>query len=310
MKFLEQSFDRQNQFWKYLVVILVALFGGQILGSIPLIGVMMYKSIASGGSIALNPDNFMDFTVFGISKNWGLFLMMLPFVATLLLAIVLIRVLHKRSFAQTVNGTRKIRINRCLTGVAVWSVLMVIEFLVSYFLNPGDYRLQFNLSAFIPLLLISVFLVSIQSTAEEFLFRGYLTQGVAGWTKSRWLAILIPGLLFGLMHSFNPEIKQFGFLIAIPEYVFWGLLFGLIVVLDDGIELAIGMHVANNVLSSLFITHSFSALQTDAVFVMTNPTISIKDIIGFVIMGMIALAFFTRKYKWNFNILNQKVVNS
>ena len=310
MKFLEQSFDRQNQFWKYLVVFLAAFIGGQILGGIPLLGVMIYKSIASGGHIALNPDNFMDFTVFGISKNWGLFLLMIPFAAILFLSIVLIRLLHKRSFTQTVNGTRKIRIKRCLVGAAVWGILLVIDLMSSYLLHPENYRLQFNLSAFIPLLFVSVIMVSIQSTAEEFLFRGYLTQGVAGWTKSRWLAILIPGILFGLMHGINPEVKEFGFWIAMPEYVFWGLLFGLIVVLDDGIELAIGMHVANNVFSSLFITHKASALQTDAVFEMTNPTMSVKDVIGFVIIGMIALAFFAWKYKWNFKILNHKITNT
>ena len=308
MKFLEQSFDRQNQFWKYLIVFLAALIGGQILGAIPLIGVMIYKAIASGGAIHLNPKNIMDFTVFGISKNLGFFLVMLVPVVTLLLSIVLIKALHKRSFAETVNGKQKVRISRILVGAAVWGVLMTIYLFADYyFLDAGNYRLQFNLSAFIPLLLVTVILVPIQTTSEEFLFRGYLAQGVAGWTKSRWLAFLIPGVLFGLMHSFNPEVKEFGFWISMAQYLFFGLIFGLIAVLDDGIELSVGMHAANNVFLSLFVTNYASVLQTDAVFEQLR-VIPAKETISVVVLGMIALAFFAWKYKWNFKILNHKII--
>ena len=308
MKFLEQSLDKQNQFWKYLVVFLVAFIGGQILGIIPLFGVGIYKIIANGGAVAMNPKNFMDFTALGISKNWVLFLIMLSPIVTLLLSIVLIRGLHKRSFAETVNGTRKIRINRCFIGAAVWGALMVIYNFGDYLLNPGNYHLQFNLSAFIPLLLISVVLIPIQTTSEEFFFRGYLSQGFAGWTKNRLLAILIPGLLFGLMHSFNTEVKEFGFWISMSQYVFFGLLFGFIAVLDDGIELTMGMHAANNVFLSLFITNYASTLQTDAVFNQLR-VIPAKDTISLIFIGIIAFAFFTWKYKWNFKIFNQKIIN-
>jgi membrane protease YdiL (CAAX protease family) len=195
-----------------------------------------------------------------------------------------------------------------LTGAAVWGILMAIYLFGDYFINPENFRLQFNLSAFIPLFLISVILIPVQTTSEEFLFRGYLAQGFAGWTKSRWLAILIPGLLFGLMHSFNPEIKEFGFGISMSQYVFFGLLWGLIAVLDDGIELAMGMHAVNNVFLSLFVTHHASALQTDAVFEQLHIE-PIKDLISLIIMGVIAFAFFAWKYKWNFKILNYKIIN-
>jgi membrane protease YdiL (CAAX protease family) len=309
MKFLERSFDQQNQFWKYVLVFLGAFIGGQILGAIPLYCVIVAKMISSGGAIAFNPNNMMDFTVFGISKNLGVFLMMLPFVATLILTIVLIKVLQKRTFSETVNGRKKIRINRCLTGAAVWGILLAIYLLGDYLINPGNYVLQFDLVKFIPLLFISVLLIPLQTTSEELLFRGYLAQGVAGWTKSRWLAILIPSLLFGLIHSFNPEVKEFGFWTAMPQYIFFGLSFGLIAVLDDGIELPIGMHAANNVFSSLFITFKSSALQTNAVFEQQNINPG-KETIVLIITGMIAIAYFAVKYKWNFNILNKKVASS
>ena len=308
MKFLERAFDQQNQIWKYLIVFLVAFYGGQFLGSIPLFGVMMYKVITSGGNVRLNLDNFANFSGYGISNNLALFLLLFAFVVALLLAILLIKILHKRSFAETVNGTRKVRIKRCFTGAAVWGVLLVVFFLIDYLFNKENFRLQFNLSAFIPLLFISVIMLTIQSTCEEFIFRGYLTQGVAGLTKNRWLAILLPALLFGLVHSFNPEIKEFGFWIMMAQYVFLGLLFGVVSVLDDGIELAIGMHVINNILGALLATNSASALQTDAIFEEFN-IVPVQGLIGVIILGIISFAFFAWKYKWNFKILNQKIIN-
>jgi hypothetical protein len=137
-------------------------------------------------------------------------------------------------------------------------------------------------------------------------FRGYLTQGIAGWTKSRWLAILIPGILFGLMHVANPEINEFGFWQAMPNYILFGLLFGLISILDDGIELAIGIHAINNIFTCLTTTYSASALQTDALFHVQHVDPA-SAFIPFIIICGIAVAYFAVRYKWNFKILNQKV---
>ncbi len=306
MKFLERAFDQQNQFWKYLLTFLGSFFGGQIIGCIPLFFILIVKVASSNGDIALNPDNMMDFTGLGISKNWSLFLMMLAPACCLLLLILLVKAFHKRTFSETVNGTKKIRTNRCLMGALVWGILMVIYLVADHIINPGNYNLQFNLTKFIPLLFISIILIPLQTTFEELLFRGYLAQGVAVWTKNRWLAILIPGFIFGLIHSFNPEVKEFGFWATMPQYIFFGLLFGFVAVLDDGIELSMGMHAVNNVFLSLFITSKSSVLQTDAVFEQININPS-KETLVLVIMGIIAVIYFAWKYKWNLGILNTKI---
>ena len=64
-------------------------------------------------------------------------------------------------------------------------------------------------------------------------------QGIGAWTKSRWFTLILTSVMFGLMHSFNPEIKAYGFWLTMPQYILFGLLFGIITVLDDGIELAL-----------------------------------------------------------------------
>ena len=306
MKFLERAFDHQNQWWKYLIVFVAGFIGGQMVGSIPLTAIIIYKMIASGGTIMPNPENMMDFTVFGISKNVSLLLIMLPFIASLIVTVGLIKVLHKRTLAETVNGTNKIRFERLSIGFGVWFALMAVYLIGDYLINPDNFVLQFDIVNFIPLFLISILLIPLQTAYEEILFRGYLAQGVATWTRNRLLAILLPGLFFGLIHIFNPEVKEFGFWLAMSQYVFFGLLFGFVAVLDDGIELSVGMHAANNIFLSLLITNKSSALQTDAVFEQLNLN-PVKDALSLVVIGVIAVAYFAYKYKWNVGILMKRI---
>ncbi|GHT36250.1 abortive infection protein [Bacteroidia bacterium] len=306
MNFLTRSFDHQNQWWKYLLVVLAGFGGGQMVGSIPLIGIVAYKMIASGGAIMFNPENMADLTVFGLSKNVGLLLMLLPFVVSLAVTILLINVLHKRTFAETVNGTKRLRYKRFGAGFVVWLGLMAVYFAGDYFLNPDNFVLQFDIAKFLPLLLISVLLIPLQTAYEELLFRGYLAQGVAVLTRNRILAFVIPAVLFALLHSFNPEVTTFGFWLAMSQYLFFGLLFGLVAVLDNGIELSIGMHTANNLFLSLMLTSKTSALQTDAVFEQLSLNAG-KDTLLLIVMGVLATVFFAWRYKWDFGILAKKI---
>jgi len=306
MNFIERAFDHQNQWWKYLIIIIAGFFGGQLLGVIPLVVVMISKAIASGGAIAFNTENMADLTVFGISKNAGLLLLLLPFVVSLIITVWLIKVLHKRTFKETVNGTNKLRFGRIGVGFGVWVALIAVYSIGDYLINPDNFVLQFDVAKFIPLLLISFLIIPLQTTSEEILLRGYLTQGIAALTRSRLLAIILPGVIFGLLHSFNPEVKEFGFAIAMSQYITFGLLFGLVAVMDDGIELAIGMHAANNIFMSLFVTSKSSVLQTDAVFEQLNLN-PMKDALSLIVVSIIAVVYFAYKYKWDFRILTKKI---
>ncbi|MDR3260880.1 MAG: CPBP family intramembrane metalloprotease, partial [Tannerella sp.] len=124
--------------------------------------------------------------------------------------------------------------------------------------------------------------------------------------KSRWLAWVIPSLIFAFLHIGNPEVAKFGFLLSMSEYLFFGLFFGLIAILDDGIELSMGMHAANNLFLSLFITHSASALQTDAVFYMKEID-PVTDLLSLIIISSIAFVFLHQKYKWRLGAMNEKL---
>ncbi len=59
-----------------------------------------------------------------------------------------------------------------------------------------------------PYLLAALLLIPLQTSAEEFFFRGYLLQGSRRLTKN-WLVLsLLNGVLFTLPHLGNVEVEK------------------------------------------------------------------------------------------------------
>jgi membrane protease YdiL (CAAX protease family) len=105
-------------------------------------------------------------------------------------------------------------------------------------------------------------------------------------------------ILFGLMHAFNPEIKKFGFFTMIPQYIVFGLIFGIITILDDGIEAAMGAHTANNVFLCIMVTNESSALQTNALYEQFNihPWI---EFAGLILTGIVFILILKMIFRWD-----------
>jgi membrane protease YdiL (CAAX protease family) len=307
MNYLENILDTDNSFWKYIVVCVVTFIAMQLIGAIIIIIAIAAYLFSYKGAIDMevfsNLNNLYDT---GLSENFILVLMFIPFVVGIITIWLLVEKMHKRTFSMTVNGRRSIRWEHIFTGFLFWFLLMFVFCEINYIADPNNFVLQFDVCKFIPLLIIVLLFIPFQVTFEEFVFRGYLAQGIAAWTKNRWLVICIPGLLFGLAHYQNNEVVENGFWATMPQYIILGLFFGLLAVLDDGIELSIGIHAANNIFACLCITNSSSSLRTSAIFNQrtVNP---VSETIALLVAISLATLFFYKKYKWNFHILNEKV---
>jgi membrane protease YdiL (CAAX protease family) len=150
-------------------------------------------------------------------------------------------------------------------------------------------------------------LIPFQAAFEEILFRGYLMQGFASLVKNRWFPVIMTSILFGLLHSFNPEVKEFGFFTMIPQYIAFGLIFGIITILDDGIEAAMGAHSANNIFLCIMVTSESSALQTPALYQQytIHPWMELS---AFVVLGILFILIMKMIFKWdNFSALFGKI---
>ena len=108
-----------------------------------------------------------------------------------------------------------------------------------------------------------IFLIPIQTSWEEYVFRGYLMQGFATLFRSRWGALLLTSFVFGSLHLFNPEVEKLGYGVMI-YYIGTGLFLGILTLMDEGIELALGFHAANNLTTALLVTSSWTAFQTES----------------------------------------------
>ena len=307
MKHLERALQGKNGIGRYILMAIIVMVVAQI-AAFPLFLILLPSILSNGGNIGDLPAALQNPSDWGISSNLLLLVMMVTFVIMYFLFALLVKPLHGRTVRETINGRRKIRWDRIRMGIIVWGIIILADTAISLLLSsPTEYEFRFNVAALIPLLLIVLIILPFQTSIEELLFRGYLAQGVARWTKSRWWALIIPSVLFALMHIANPEVKEYGFWLSMPQYLIMGLMLGLISILDDGIELALGIHFINNGLTALLVTHKASALQTDALF-LYHEMDPVASLISISIAGVLLVLILQRIYKWDFGIMNRKVL--
>ena len=293
--FLSAPFSGKNAFWRYFIGVIVPLAVSNIVGAIPLAVVMIGYSL--DGSAVPMKGGMPDFQLMGIDPNIGFVLMLFPFILGFLTFVWVIKPLHGRNFNTVVNGGRKVRWGRMMVSALVWLLISALWFFYSVRSDPGNFILSNTTSTLLILAVLAVVLIPIQAAFEEVLFRGYLMQGFAVLARNRWVPIVVTSVLFGLMHSLNPEVKEFGFLTMMPQYIFFGMVFAVLTMLDDGIEIAIGAHAANNAFLSVFLTHKDSALQTTAMYeqIEIHPW---SEFGGLVVMSVIFVAIMAIIFRW------------
>ena len=293
--FMTAPFRGKNAFWRYFLGVIIPFLASNILGAIPLLIVML--SHASDGTGIPQKGGMPDFEMMGIDLNVGFALTVFPFLLAFLSIIFLVKPLHGREFSTVMNGGRKVRWGRIMVSAMVWIIISGLWLLYSVKSDPGNFSLNNTTRTLLILAVLSVVLIPFQAAFEEILFRGYLMQGFAVLFRNRWVPIIVTSVLFGLMHSLNPEVKEYGFLTMMPQYIFFGLVFAVLTMLDDGIELAIGAHAANNVFLSIFLTHKDMALQAPAMYeqVEIYPW---KDFGGLIVISMAFIAVMAIVFRW------------
>jgi membrane protease YdiL (CAAX protease family) len=180
--------------------------------------------------------------------------------------------LHQRSALSLINAN-KIRWKRIVWAMGCFGSILLFLELANWLCNPSLYQFSFNSATFFQFMVISLVLIPFQAAAEELLMRGYYLQGIAWATKRPWIAVIITSVFFGLLHLANPEIEEFGWPF-IFGYIFMGIAAGIMTIMDDGTELAIGLHIVNNLYSAIIVSFTSSSLQTNTLFFIKdyNPT--------------------------------------
>ena len=291
--FIEQGIKKENEFWRYIlgsVVVILASFIGQI----PL-GLVIFVDAFKKGDMPTTQDDMMKY----LNSNLSLFLMLLSFAFALYGLYLVIKYFHRQTFLSVTTSRNKVDWNRIFFSFGVWTIFTVVSTVAVFYLEPTEMVWNFKPIPFMILVLISVVMIPIQTSTEEYVFRGYLMQGFGNLAKNRWFPLMMTSLIFGGMHYFNPEVAKMGNLVMV-YYIGTGLFLGIITLMDDGMELALGFHAANNLIGALLVTSDWSDLQTNSIFKdVSDPSLGFDVLLPVVLVFPIMLYVFSKKYNWN-----------
>ena len=139
----------------------------------------------------------------------------------MIIAVCLVVILlHHRSPITLIGG---FRIATVQFFKAMRNLLPYIALLAIFAFMAEDLQPNLTLGLWLSILPLTLLFLLVQVSAEELVFRGYLQSQLAalGVHKSIW--ILLPAILFGLMH-YDPIIMGS----AAPWVVIWAILFGVL----------------------------------------------------------------------------------
>mgnify|MGYP000300505275 FL=1 len=293
--YIKQAFKNKHDWWLYLAglaLIVIAVILGQIPHTVALISKALQSGVELGG---LDPNKMMQL----LESNLNLFLMLLSFAVGLLGLFIVVKFLHKQSITSLTTSRSKIDWKRFWFAFLFWGFISVIMIMIDYQSSTENYVFNFELKPFLILVAIAVIFVPLQTSFEEYLFRGYLMQGIGVICKNKWVPLTVTSVLFGMLHLANPEIDKLGYILLV-HYIGTGFFLGIITLMDEGLELALGFHAANNLFTALLVTADWTAFQTNSIFRdISEPDIGAFEIFSSVLIIYPILIFiFAKVYKW------------
>ena len=247
MNYIQQANKGKNEPWMFLLTFL--LTAGLFIYSL-----VIFLFFSDGIDLVEQQQMLFELVP---SKNFWLAFNLLPFAFLLGLLFLLVKKLHQRSILSLTTSRKKVDWSRVFFSFSLIVLITLVSFCISYYNDPSEVVLQLDPLKFGILVVISLLFFPFQIGLEEYLFRGYMMQHLGVLLKNRWMPLCITSILFGVFHSANPEVGEMGYMIMV-FYIGTGLLLGIMTLMDDGLELALGFHLGNNLLAATLVTSDWS----------------------------------------------------
>ncbi|RCK72559.1 MAG: hypothetical protein ANABAC_1907 [Anaerolineae bacterium] len=250
--YLHQVQNGKNQWWRYLVGIVTILLIWQVGAGFLIVPIL----IQNQGNLPEKPEpvSFSLFLLgfaFLLFGTWGVN-----------------RILHGRSVRSLTTGLERIHWKRIFFAAGIWMVAVSLVAVVEAVMFPGRYVMNANPAAVLPYFLLGLILIPLQTSAEEFFFRGYLLQASGLLLRNPLLLALLNGILFTLPHLFNPEVEVMGLALSAAFYAAMGFFLALLTLRSQGLELALGIHAGNNFFTAVFANYVTTALPSESLFLI------------------------------------------
>lgn len=284
-----------NSFFSFILSLLL-IFGFYVLTSLP----FTLFSLMNG----MDQESISQY-----QGPLGFALVLFVFSGILVGVILATRWIHHRPVQSVFTGATSFRWDHLIKSGLIWFVVLAVLELTSYLFAPQDYTFQFELWPFLMVLLVGVLVLPLQTTAEEVFMRGYLMQQVGLISRSPWIPVLVSSVVFGILHGANPEVEQYGLVKSMTLYIGMGVFFGIVTVMDDGLEMPIGMHYINNFFAFLIVGYKGSVMEgLPAIFVKESEDLTWGGVASNLIIMVVVLLILKKYFKWpSFNQLLKNI---
>lgn len=258
-RFLEHAARGKNAPWRYLVGFPLALLLSILVGLIVVLALSRVPGVSfdllAGLQDTSRPVDF--FLANGVLFGFVLAGMWLAG-----------RIVHGKRFGDLAGDWRWRLFG---AGIAIWLGVLILATLVDYALAPDGFRLSANDQT--PRLVFAALVgLALQTFTEEFVFRGYVTQGLMLALKRPLPAALVSGVLFGLIHIPNGTPQ------AVSATIF-GVVLALIAIRTGGVAFTFGLHLVNNLFGAVVVVSSNDAFRgTPGLFTQNTPHLMWWDV--------------------------------
>lgn len=185
-----------------------------------------------------------DAMAFGLSRT-TVSIFLSTFVGVPLGLAIILPVLHKRNFKSLFGPARSARRDFMIATGVFFAINFVIALPSLWFIDTLPHEPLRMVLLFLPL---AVFLILLQTGAEEILFRGYIMQQLAARFQSPWIWAVLPSIVFGALH-YDPSLSQTSAIAIAFAITLTGLLWADLTRLTGNLGAAMGWHFANNFLA-------------------------------------------------------------
>ena len=215
--FLDNASEGKNDWWRYLLTIILSMGGAKTLAVIifPVLFIPIFSFLIMFGYISVDHAN-------AIISNplFELLVLGIIYAILFLLFYLLLRFIHRKKLISLVNTTSKVDWRKILKGAGLWFIILAFGTLIAFISNPNGFEVTFNLNNFILLLILSISVFSIQAPYEELFFRGYLMQGISLVTKKPVIPLIITSVFFALLHYGNGNNATMSLILVIHALIF------------------------------------------------------------------------------------------
>jgi len=279
--YLDLARQGRTGWWRFVLAIVLMLFLWQVLGALPSVVLLLWVLVDGNPHTGITPAG----QFVGVEPIFSFTVTMLASVFFLVGIFLAIRFVHQRPFRTLITPARSFAWGRFFQGFAVWFVLSGLTSLVEAFLYPGRYVWTLDLGRYIPFAFLALVLIPIQTSAEELFFRGYILQCIGLRLRNIWILSAISGFLFMAPHLLNPEARVNYGLMGF-YYFFIGAVMAYVTLKDGRLELALGLHAANNLFSALLANYTVTVMPTPSLF--TVNTLDAAYSVLAAVLGLIA----------------------